>query len=54
MEISFGPFEREVTIEGSFDPEAVRARLEDGFLEVRVPKRVAESRKLTVEADESD
>jgi len=54
MEISFGPFEREITIEGSFDPEAVRARLEDGFLEVRVPKRAVESRKLTVETDQSE
>jgi len=49
MEISFGPFEREVEIEATFDPEEVRARLEDGFLEVRIPKRVAESRRLDVE-----
>ena len=51
MEISFGPFEREITIEASFDPDAVKARLEDGFLDVRIPKRVPESRKLTVEHD---
>lgn len=52
MEISFGPFEREITLEASFDPEAVRARLEDGLLEVRIPKRVKGSRKLTVETEE--
>ncbi len=52
MEISFGPFEREITLEASFDPEAVRARLEDGLLEVRIPKRVQGSRKLTVETEE--
>lgn len=54
MEISFGPFEREISIETSFDPDAVRARLEDGFLEVRVPKRVMESRRLTIETEESE
>ncbi|MCR9096786.1 MAG: Hsp20/alpha crystallin family protein [bacterium] len=52
MEISFGPFEREITIEASFDADAVRARLEDGFLEVRIPKRTPGSRKLEVETDE--
>ncbi|MEM9175534.1 MAG: Hsp20/alpha crystallin family protein, partial [Myxococcota bacterium] len=52
MEISFGPFEREITIDASFDPDAVRARLEDGFLDVRIPKRAPESRTLPVETDE--
>lgn len=54
MEISFGPFEREIAIESSFDPAAVRARLEDGFLEVRIPKRETSRRTLKVEADESN
>lgn len=54
MEISFGPFEREITIETNFDQDAVRARLEDGFLEVRIPKRVSERRKLTVETSERE
>jgi len=49
MEISFGPFECEIEIEASFDPNNVRARLEDGFLEVRIPKRAVASRKLDVE-----
>jgi HSP20 family protein len=39
MELSFGPFEREIAIQGCFDADGVRARLEDGFLEVRIPKR---------------
>ena len=51
MEISFGPFEREIVIESSFDPDAVRARLEDGFLEVRVPKRGPTKRKLEIETE---
>ena len=48
MEISFGPFEREIPIEAHFDPDSVRARLEDGFLKVRIPKRSRERRKVEV------
>ena len=51
MEISFGPFEREIAIQAVFDSDAVRARLEDGFLEVRIPKRKVERRTLEIEAD---
>ncbi len=51
MEISFGPFEREIAIQAVFDSEAVRARLEDGFLEVRIPKRSPERRTLEIEAE---
>ena len=54
MEISFGPFERELTIEASFDPDTVRARLEDGLLDVRIPKRAPKARKLPVERDGSE
>ncbi len=48
MEISFGPFERKISIEIPFDADAVRARLEDGLLEVRLPKRANERRKVEV------
>ena len=51
MEISFGPFERESVIQTAFDADAVRARLEDGFLEVRIPKRVPVRRTLPIETD---
>ena len=54
MEISFGPFEREIGIEASFDPDLVRARLEDGFLEVRIPRRSPERRTLPVETEKAD
>ena len=54
MEISFGPFEREIGIEASFDPDQVRARLEDGFLEVRISKRSPERRTLPVETEQAD
>ncbi len=51
MEISFGPFEREIAIQAVFDSDAVRARLEDGFLEVRIPKRIPERRTLEIEQE---
>lgn len=51
MEISFGPFEREIPIQAVFDASAVRARLEDGFLEVRIPKRSPAKRTLEIETD---
>ena len=51
MEISFGPFEREIAIQAVFDSEGVRARLEDGFLEVRIPKRSRERRSLEIEVE---
>ena len=51
MEISFGPFEREILIQTAFDSDSVRARLEDGFLEVRIPKRDPVRRKLTIDTD---
>ena len=52
MEISFGPFEREILIESAFDPDGVRARLEDGFLEVRIPKRLPTKRTLEIERED--
>lgn len=51
MEISFGPFEREILIQAPFDSETVRARLEDGLLEVRIPKRKPERRRVEVRSE---
>jgi len=51
MEITFGPFEREIEIQATFDAEAVRARLEDGFLEVRIPKRSPARRTLPIQTE---
>jgi len=39
MEIAFGPFETSVRLGIPFDRERVTAHLEDGLLEVRLPKR---------------
>lgn len=41
MEIAFGPFETTVRLGVPFDREGVTAHLEDGLLEVRLPKRRA-------------
>jgi HSP20 family protein len=38
MEIERGPFERLFTVPPGLDGDAARARLEAGFLEVRIPK----------------
>jgi HSP20 family molecular chaperone IbpA len=39
MEIAFGPFERTLRLKVPIDREQVSAHLEDGFLEVTLPKR---------------
>ena len=39
MEIAFGPFETTVRLGVPFDRDGVTAHLEDGLLEVRLPKR---------------
>ncbi len=39
MEIAFGPFERTIRIAQAFERDSVSAHLEDGFLEVTVPKK---------------
>jgi HSP20 family protein len=51
MEIAFGSFERKVRISIPFDRTSVSARLEDGFLSVTLPKKVAASREVKVETE---
>lgn len=48
-EIAFGPFERSVQVSTAFDRDRVTARLEDGFLEVTIPKRRPVPRRVEVE-----
>ena len=50
MEIAFGPFESAVRVRIPFDPEHVSAHLENGLLEVRLPKRGP--RTVEVKTDE--
>ena len=38
MEIEYGPFERLFAVPRNLDGDAARARLDSGFLEVRIPK----------------
>lgn len=51
MEISSGPFEREIQLEAPFDPNVVRARLEEGLLEVRIAKKQTGRRKIDVRSE---
>jgi HSP20 family protein len=39
MEVTFGPFERSVRVSIPFERDRVSAQLENGFLEVTLPKR---------------
>jgi HSP20 family molecular chaperone IbpA len=39
MEIEYGTFERLLTLPGQLDGDAAEARLENGFLEIRIPKK---------------
>jgi HSP20 family protein len=39
MEIEYGAFERLLTLPGNLDGDAAEASLENGFLEIRIPKK---------------
>jgi HSP20 family protein len=47
MEIAFGPFESAIRVGIPFDRDGVSAHLEDGLLEVHLPKRP----RVTVEVE---
>jgi HSP20 family protein len=47
-EISYGSFERSFHIPMAIDPEGVRARYEQGILEVRLPRQHPRSRRIPV------
>lgn len=51
MEIAFGPFERVVRVMIPFERAEVTAHLEDGFLEVTLPKRASRARTVDVETE---
>jgi HSP20 family protein len=51
MEIAFGAFERSIRIAVPFERDRVAAHLEDGFLEIRVPKRLPAQRRVEVETE---
>jgi HSP20 family protein len=51
MEIAFGPFERAIRIGVAFERDQVKAHLEDGFLEVVLPKREPVKRRVPVEGE---
>jgi HSP20 family protein len=43
MEINYGPFEQKVAIADDIDMERLAASYQDGFLEIKLPKRKTES-----------
>lgn len=52
MEINYGPFERKVIIPDEIVMEKLKAAYEDGFLEIKLPKKVFESRNdFNIEID---
>ncbi len=42
MEIEYGPFDRLFTVPDNLDGDMARAHLDNGFLEIHVPKRLSE------------
>jgi HSP20 family protein len=45
MEIHYGPFERKIAVPGDVDLDGLSASYKDGFLEIRLPKKVDLSSK---------
>lgn len=52
MEIPFGPFERRLRITIPFERDQVAASLEDGFLQVTLPKRLPLRHRVTIRGGE--
>jgi HSP20 family protein len=50
LEMGFGAFERRFTLPLSIDTESVEAAYTDGVLEVRLPRKVPQSRQITVKS----
>ncbi|MFQ5525727.1 MAG: Hsp20/alpha crystallin family protein [Thermoanaerobaculia bacterium] len=54
LEGRYGPFHRIVTLSGELDTDGVEARLEDGVLFVRVPKKKPDRRSIPVDWEGDD
>ena len=55
MEVNFGPFERNLYLHESVDPDSIQAHYRDGFLEIKIMKRgkdAAGPRMIEIETDE--
>ena len=50
LEMAFGIFERSFTLPISIDPQGVEARYVDGVLEVHLPRKAPQTRKIPVKA----
>lgn len=55
MEVNFGPFERNLYLHESVDPESIQAHYRDGFLEIKIQKQGktgSEPHMIEIETDE--
>ena len=55
MEIEYGPFDRLFNVPRDLDGDGAEARLDNGFMEIRVPKRATEApagTSVKIETDE--
>ena len=55
MEVNFGPFERNLYLHESVDPDSIQAHYRDGFLEIKIQKRCkggSEPHLIEIETDE--
>lgn len=50
LEMAFGSFERSFTLPMPVDPQGVKARYVDGILEVHLPRKAPQSRKIPVKS----
>jgi HSP20 family protein len=48
MEIEYGPFERLLTLPGNLDGDAAQAHLDNGLLEIRLPKKRGPSGRVEI------
>jgi len=54
LEMAFGIFERSFTLPISIDPQGVEARYVDGVLEVHLPRKAPQTRKIPVKASPAE
>lgn len=55
MEVNFGPFERNLYLHESVEPDSIQAHYRDGFLEIKIQKRTKDGtgpRQIQIDTDE--
>jgi HSP20 family protein len=49
MEITYGSFERVISLPFEIDPDRIRASFQDGFLNIEIPRAAAPSRQVPID-----